>query len=203
MEGRWASAPFPKFVMRLGKGHPAMGGKRQKCDVHHGQPRAASFLFWPGLRVSSVGCGNHDDGGYLCRAADIFAWLLIGHALAKYPLQGEWTRSRTEIVTSVRYARAMTAIKQQIRFCATDDGGRIAVATVGNGPPLPRAGHWLSHVELDARILSGCIGYGSYRAGLPISATINAAAGCPTPRLRRSRWRLGLAISKPLRMRLA
>jgi pimeloyl-ACP methyl ester carboxylesterase/DNA-binding CsgD family transcriptional regulator len=47
--------------------------------------------------------------------------------------------------------RAMTAIKQQIRFCATDDGGRIAVATVGKGPPLLRAGHWLSHVELDAR----------------------------------------------------
>src|SRR5262245_34012465 len=44
----------------------------------------------------------------------------------------------------------MTAIKQQIRFCATDGGDRIAVATVGKGPPLLRAGHWLSHVELDA-----------------------------------------------------
>src|SRR6266705_1722803 len=59
--------------------------------------------------------------------------------------------SRTEIVALVRYARAMTATKQQIRFCATDDGGRIAVAMVGQGPPLLRAGHWLSHVELDAR----------------------------------------------------
>ena len=48
-------------------------------------------------------------------------------------------------------ARAMSAIKQQIRFCATDSGDRIAVATVGKGPPLLRAGHWLSHVELDAR----------------------------------------------------
>jgi len=45
----------------------------------------------------------------------------------------------------------MTAIKQQIRFCATDDGGHMAVATLGKGPPLLRAGHWLSHVELDAR----------------------------------------------------
>jgi pimeloyl-ACP methyl ester carboxylesterase/DNA-binding CsgD family transcriptional regulator len=55
------------------------------------------------------------------------------------------------IVAFIRDACAMTAIKQQIRFCATDDGGRIAVATVGKGPPLLRAGHWLSHVELDAR----------------------------------------------------
>jgi pimeloyl-ACP methyl ester carboxylesterase/DNA-binding CsgD family transcriptional regulator len=45
----------------------------------------------------------------------------------------------------------MTTVKQQIRFCATDDGGRIAMATVGKGPPLLRAGHWPSHVELDAR----------------------------------------------------
>ena len=44
----------------------------------------------------------------------------------------------------------MTEIKQQIRFCTTGDGGRIAVATVGTGQPLLRAGYWLSRVELDA-----------------------------------------------------
>jgi len=53
-------------------------------------------------------------------------------------------------VEFVRYTGIMTAIKQQIRFCATHDGGRIAVASVGKGPPLLRAGHWLSHVEHDA-----------------------------------------------------
>jgi pimeloyl-ACP methyl ester carboxylesterase/DNA-binding CsgD family transcriptional regulator len=59
--------------------------------------------------------------------------------------------SGKEIAAFLPYTRGMTAIKQQIRFCATDDGGRIAVATVGKGPPLLRAGHWLGHVELDAR----------------------------------------------------
>jgi pimeloyl-ACP methyl ester carboxylesterase/DNA-binding CsgD family transcriptional regulator len=29
------------------------------------------------------------------------------------------------------------------------DGTRIAVATIGSGPPLVRAAHWLSHVEYD------------------------------------------------------
>jgi pimeloyl-ACP methyl ester carboxylesterase/DNA-binding CsgD family transcriptional regulator len=44
----------------------------------------------------------------------------------------------------------MSGIQQQIRFCPTGDGGRIAVATIGTGRPLLRAGHWLNHVELDA-----------------------------------------------------
>ena len=34
-------------------------------------------------------------------------------------------------------------------FCTTADGTRIAVATIGSGPPLVRASHWLSHVEHD------------------------------------------------------
>lgn len=42
----------------------------------------------------------------------------------------------------------MTA-RQNIRFCASRDGTRIAIASVGTGPPLVRAAHWLSHVEYD------------------------------------------------------
>lgn len=39
--------------------------------------------------------------------------------------------------------------RQHIRFCTTADGTRIAVASIGDGPPLVRAAHWLSHVEFD------------------------------------------------------
>ena len=38
---------------------------------------------------------------------------------------------------------------QQIRFCTSFDGTRIAYATAGAGPPLVRVGNWLTHVELD------------------------------------------------------
>lgn len=38
---------------------------------------------------------------------------------------------------------------QQIRFCTAADGTRIAYATVGKGPPLVRAAHWMSHLEFD------------------------------------------------------
>jgi len=38
---------------------------------------------------------------------------------------------------------------QQIRFCTTDDGVRIAYATTGEGPPLVKVSNWLSHLEFD------------------------------------------------------
>src|SRR5262245_40268681 len=47
--------------------------------------------------------------------------------------------------------RSMHPIKQKIRFCQARDGTRIAMGSVGKGPPLLHAGHWLSHLERDAR----------------------------------------------------
>ncbi len=42
-------------------------------------------------------------------------------------------------------------MEQQIHFCTTGDGVRIAYATVGEGPPLVKAANWLSHLEFDWR----------------------------------------------------
>ncbi len=41
------------------------------------------------------------------------------------------------------------AVDQQIRFCTSSDGSRIAYATSGHGPPLVKAANWLSHLEHD------------------------------------------------------
>jgi pimeloyl-ACP methyl ester carboxylesterase len=38
---------------------------------------------------------------------------------------------------------------QKVRFCQSPDATRIAHATTGSGPPLVRAGHWLTHLEHD------------------------------------------------------
>jgi pimeloyl-ACP methyl ester carboxylesterase/DNA-binding winged helix-turn-helix (wHTH) protein len=42
-------------------------------------------------------------------------------------------------------------IEQEIRFCTTDDGARLAYATMGAGTPLVRAAHWMTHVDYDLR----------------------------------------------------
>ena len=40
-------------------------------------------------------------------------------------------------------------LRQEIRFCRTSDGTRLAYATVGSGPPLVRAAHWITHLDYD------------------------------------------------------
>lgn len=42
-------------------------------------------------------------------------------------------------------------MEQQIRFTTSPDGVSICYATVGEGPPLVKAGNWLSHLEFDWR----------------------------------------------------
>ncbi len=40
-------------------------------------------------------------------------------------------------------------LRQEIRFCHTPDGTRLAYATVGSGPPFVRAAHWITHLDFD------------------------------------------------------
>jgi pimeloyl-ACP methyl ester carboxylesterase/DNA-binding winged helix-turn-helix (wHTH) protein len=40
-------------------------------------------------------------------------------------------------------------LEQRIRFCRTSDGERLAYATVGEGPPLVRAAHWITHLDYE------------------------------------------------------
>ncbi|HET8835453.1 MAG TPA: alpha/beta fold hydrolase [Gemmatimonadales bacterium] len=42
-------------------------------------------------------------------------------------------------------------LQQQIRFCKSVDGVRLAYATAGHGPPLVKAANWMSHLEFDWR----------------------------------------------------
>jgi DNA-binding winged helix-turn-helix (wHTH) protein/alpha-beta hydrolase superfamily lysophospholipase len=45
--------------------------------------------------------------------------------------------------------RPAIADKQQISFCRGSDNTRIAYATIGNGMPLIKTAHWLTHLEYD------------------------------------------------------
>ncbi|WP_392543767.1 alpha/beta fold hydrolase [Oryzobacter telluris] len=46
-------------------------------------------------------------------------------------------------------AAASGKLQQRIRFCRTADGERLAYATVGDGPPLVRAAHWITHLDYE------------------------------------------------------
>ena len=56
-----------------------------------------------------------------------------------------------EIVTPTTRVSAPESQRMtgSIRFCTSTDGTRIAFQCSGGGPPLLRAGHWLTHLEHD------------------------------------------------------
>ena len=39
--------------------------------------------------------------------------------------------------------------EQEIHFCVTSDGVRLAYARTGGGPPLVKSGNWMTHLEFD------------------------------------------------------
>jgi len=39
--------------------------------------------------------------------------------------------------------------RQEIRYCNTSDGVRLAYATIGSGPPLVKASNWLTHLDFE------------------------------------------------------
>lgn len=46
-------------------------------------------------------------------------------------------------------ADSVPPMRQEIHFCTSSDGVRIAYAEVGQGPPLVKAANWLNHLEYD------------------------------------------------------
>ena len=50
--------------------------------------------------------------------------------------------------TAASVASAAKA-RQEIRYCTTNDGVRLAYATIGNGPPLVKASNWLTHLDFE------------------------------------------------------
>lgn len=51
--------------------------------------------------------------------------------------------------TATGPAGSKLELEQEIGFCTSFDGTRLAYATAGHGPPLVKAANWLSHLEYD------------------------------------------------------
>ncbi len=53
------------------------------------------------------------------------------------------------MVISTRSGQPQATVNQEIRFCRSPDGTRLAYAVHGSGPPLVVASCWLSHLQHD------------------------------------------------------
>jgi DNA-binding winged helix-turn-helix (wHTH) protein/alpha-beta hydrolase superfamily lysophospholipase len=78
-----------------------------------------------------------------------------GHAqrlIKTLPRKGfRFVAAVTEMEAVKDQPRASTepALRQQIHFCRTSDGVRLAYAMVGSGLPVVKAANWLNHLEYD------------------------------------------------------
>lgn len=91
-------------------------------------------------RISSARSAVGDDGK---RQAVIRTVSRRGLQMA-VSVERAGTRAQRTNSNDTRDAR-----RQTIRYTASRDGTSIAYASIGDGPPLLRGGHWLSHLEQD------------------------------------------------------
>src|SRR5882672_1700653 len=115
-------------------------------------PKVVTFSgFFPSLRSSSAvwaDASPHQDHN---SAAHIFFMITPFERAIVCLAQKRWcgVPGPPLIGCKIGAEPAMPSPSQQIRFCTSADGVRIAYATSGNGPPLVKVGTWMTHVELD------------------------------------------------------
>lgn len=83
------------------------------------------------------------------------------------------------------------ALKQEIKYCRTVDGVRLAYATVGKGPPLLKTANWMNHLEYDweSPIWSGFLhGLAAHRTLVRYDARGNGMSDWEVPRLDLDAW---------------
>lgn len=56
---------------------------------------------------------------------------------------------RAEAVPPAPPRAPLAEMRQEIRFCRTSDGVRIAYGLAGDGPPLVKTANWMNHLEYD------------------------------------------------------
>ncbi len=76
----------------------------------------------------------------IARAVGVFG--LTARDIAAIPDTAIPASTEGTAATTVKY-------EQEIHFCQTSDGIQLAYARIGQGPPLVKTGHWMTHIEFD------------------------------------------------------
>ena len=76
----------------------------------------------------------------------------ISRAVGVFGTYGKGHRGPPASVAATASEAAKAAAipyEQEIHFCQTKDGVQLAFARIGQGPPLVKTGHWMTHIEFD------------------------------------------------------
>jgi len=122
-------------------------------DVIHDESR----IYGDGINVAARLEGIAEPGG-ICISRQVFDQ--VGRTLkANFQALGPRTLKNIAHPVDVFAISSASAagvsapnpveLAQEIRFCTAPDGVQIAYSTIGQGPPLMKTGHWLTHLEFD------------------------------------------------------
>ena len=96
--------------------------------------RAANDQIRDKLAISFADLGEQTVKN-IARAVGVFGLAAHDVASLQIPTDSEETKS--------------PSYQQEIQFCQTRDGVQLGFARMGQGPPLVRTGHWMTHIEYD------------------------------------------------------
>jgi class 3 adenylate cyclase/pimeloyl-ACP methyl ester carboxylesterase len=133
---------------------------RFRIGVHLGDviEKADGSVYGDGVNIAARLQSLAVPGGVT--VSDSVRVAVRGKVQASFEDQGE--QSVKNIAEPVRAFRLVTAtgapsarghvsaeLQQEIRFCTASDGVQLAYAVMGSGPPLVKAGNWMTHLEYE------------------------------------------------------
>ena len=118
------------------------------ADVWEGRIVSDSTL---SSRITAVrqAVGDSGDQQRLIRTVFRKGFRFVGAVHEKPTLRDGDSAKQGETLETIRKTRSPVVVAPAVTFCKTRDGINIAVASVGEGPVLVRAAHWVLNLEYD------------------------------------------------------
>lgn len=133
---------------------------RFRIGVHLGDvtEKADCTVYGDGVNIAARLQGLAEPGGVT--VSDAVRGAVRGKVRAIFEEQGEQrVKNIAEPVRAFRVVAeaggtsvqgpARERLKQEIRFCTASDGVQLAYSVMGSGPPLIKAGNWMTHLEYE------------------------------------------------------